>query len=262
MNFMSVFSLILGIVILISGMKMASEDLMVFFDKASIFIVLGGTFSSGAIAFKIGQVFRLFKVYVQRFVMGKTVKDSTIVMQCVEIAKQIKQGNSYKSQIDKSDDLFLNEGLEMLEEGTVDTDQLVDIMEIRNDNIFKHYVQDARDLKAIAVFAPAFGMIGTTIGMIVLLSNLSASEDAMKIIGPAMSVALITTLYGSIVANLLLVPIGENLEKYAKELHSTNIIKIKALEMLSYKENPVIVAQMLNSYLLPKNRIDWKKGAA
>jgi chemotaxis protein MotA len=101
-------------------------------------------------------------------------------------------------------------------------------------------------------------MMGTTIGMIVLLANLGGA-DAMKMIGPAMGVCLITTLYGVVVANLVVIPIGENLIESAKDIHQKNQIILEGVKHIIAKSNPVVVAEELNSFLLPGDRLDWKE---
>ena len=118
-------------------------------------------------------------------------------------------------------------------------------------------MSEANKIKVISKFAPAFGMIGTTIGMIVLLANLGG-EDAIKLIGPAMGVCLITTLYGAVIANLFLSPISENLIDSAKEVYQKNKIIIKAVDLIQQKSNPIYVAEKLNSLVPPANRVEWK----
>ena len=259
MNFMSVLGLFLGVGVLITGMMFSTSNLLIFFDKASIFIVLGGTFAAGSIAFKLTNVAGLFIIFFKRFVLGQTTKPETSILEVIKVANAVKNGASFKSQSEGTRDMFFREGLDMLNDGVISKDDLVEIMETRSDKILEKYMDNSNQLKSIGKFAPAFGMIGTTIGMIVLLANLGASEDAMKTIGPAMAVALITTLYGSILANLLLVPVAENLEKNAKEIFEKNDILVKGLELLADKQNPIMVAEVLNSYVLPAQRVDWKK---
>jgi len=94
--------------------------------------------------------------------------------------------------------------------------------------------------------------------MIVLLANLGG-EDAIKKIGPAMGICLITTLYGVILANLGFIPVAENLLHVAKKKHLKNIIVLEGVKLLLEKVNPVIGAEELNSFLPPKDRLNWKK---
>jgi chemotaxis protein MotA len=119
-------------------------------------------------------------------------------------------------------------------------------------------MEDANKIKNIGKFPPAMGMMGTTIGMIVLLSNLGGA-DAMKMMGPAMSVCLITTLYGTVMANFLILPVADNLVDSSREIFLKNQIIVAGMKLLKQKTNPVVVAEKLNSFLHPNERLDWKK---
>jgi chemotaxis protein MotA len=100
-------------------------------------------------------------------------------------------------------------------------------------------------------------MMGTTMGMIVLLANLNGA-DAIKRVGPAMGVCLITTLYGTVMANFGFLPIADNLVEQCKENYLKNKIILEGLKQLHAKENPIVVAEKLNSFLIPSERLDWK----
>ena len=93
--------------------------------------------------------------------------------------------------------------------------------------------------------------------MIVLLSNLGGA-DAAKTIGPAMAICLITTLYGVAVANLVIIPIAENLTANSKEIRLKNTIITEGIRLIMENKNTVLLAEELNSFLLPKDRINWK----
>ena len=131
-------------------------------------------------------------------------------------------------------------------------------MKKRSENLYKNYNEETQKFQSMGKYPPAFGMMGTTIGMIVLLANLGG-KDAMKMIGPAMGVCLITTLYGVIVANLAFIPISEFLDDSTKELYAKNEIIIEGMELMLNKTNPVVIAETLNSFLIPSERLDWKE---
>src|SRR5690606_14918238 len=132
-----------------------------------------------------------------------------------------------------------------------------EMMEERNENLYHIHSEDAGKLKIVGKYPPAFGMMGTTMGMIVLLANLNGA-DAIKKVGPAMGVCLITTLYGTVMANFGFLPLADNLVEQSKETYLKNRIIIEGLKFLHAKENPIIAAEKLNSFLLPGDRLDWK----
>ena len=102
------------------------------------------------------------------------------------------------------------------------------------------------------------GLMGAVLGMIALLSRLG-KPGAESTIGPAMSVALVATLYGIALANMIIIPIGENLAQCAKEIKTKNLIIVEGVRLISEKTNPIVLAEELNSFLLPAERVDWKK---
>ena len=109
-------------------------------------------------------------------------------------------------------------------------------------------------------YPPAIGLMGAVLGMIALLSGLG-QPGAEKTIGPSMSIALVATLYGIALANLIVIPVGENLTAGAKEINRKNLIIIESLRLIHAKTNPLVLGEELNSFLLPRERIDWKKSA-
>lgn len=258
MNINSILGFVLATVILFFGLRLASEDLTLFVDFPSAFIVLGGTFGATAIAFQLTRFMRLIKIFILKMLKGENFEMAKTVSELMKLADAFRKGESFKQLKEKTDDLFIIEGLQLLEDGIMTPEECVELMEERNRNITYSYLEDASKMKTVGKYPPAFGMIGTTIGMIVLLANLGG-EDAMKMIGPAMGVCLITTLYGSVVANVFFLPVGDNLTEGAKELNLKNKIVIEGLKLIIVKSNPIIVAEKLNSYLIPSQRLDWKE---
>ena len=102
--------------------------------------------------------------------------------------------------------------------------------------------------------------MGTVLGMVALLANLGGA-DAMKLIGPAMGTCLVATFMGIVTANVFILPIGDSLTENAKEIHFKNRMILAGLRLIAEKTNPIIVAEKLNSFLLPSDRLDWKQMA-
>ncbi|MBA2403200.1 MAG: MotA/TolQ/ExbB proton channel family protein [Bdellovibrionales bacterium] len=183
--------------------------------------------------------------------MSDTIKEVLL------IAEAYKKGEALTEAKKRISDPFLKEACGIIEDGIIQKDEILAIMEKRNDNITFHYMEEANKIKTVGKFPPAFGMIGTTIGMIVLLGNLGG-EDAMKKMGPAMGVCLITTLYGSILSNMLFIPVSENLIDSTKDGFMKNKLVIEGVNLLLDKSNPILIIEKLNSYINPSERLDWK----
>ena len=124
--------------------------------------------------------------------------------------------------------------------------------------MFSRYNDDAIRFRAMGKYPPAMGLMGAVLGMIALLAGLGKAGSE-KSIGPSMSIALVATLYGIALANLIIIPIGENLTEAAKEQLRKNVIISEGIRLIATKVNPIILAEELNSFLLPSERVDWKK---
>lgn len=258
MNFFTLLSFILAGAVLFGGFKLASSDLSIFVDYPSMFIVGGGTFAATAISFRLNKMFTLTKIFVSR-VLGKSCNDNRqLVSEIIGAVDQIKKGKKPADLAATVKDPFFKESLELIQDGLLSRDEILDVLALRNKKITASYKMDCDKMRSIGKFPPAFGMIGTTIGMIVLLANLGG-EDAMKMIGPAMGVCLITTLYGASIANIFLIPMAENLTDNTKEVYAKNEIIIEGARLILENANPILAAERLNSFLEPGKRVDWKQ---
>lgn len=240
------------------GLKMSSDRIDIFIDYPSLFIVLGGSFGAIAVCYQITRIFTLFKIFLRHITGANKVDYSEMIADIMKIGDAYRRGESLEGHINKVRDYFLKEALEIVNDGILEPDHITRLLSDRANNMNYMHMEDATKIKTMAQFPPAFGAIGTTIGMIVLLANLGG-EDAMKMIGPAMSVALITTLYGGVCSNMVIIPIAENLIEASKQNHIKNLIIIEGIKHLLNKANPVIVAEELNSFLPPSQRLDWKE---
>ena len=258
MNFYSVIGFIISTIVLYVGLRLSTDNMLAFWDVPSVFIVVGGTIASTAICFQLNRFFNLMKVFLQRVFFGKKNPMPDAIKDILVVADAYKKGESLSEAKKKIKDPFLKEACTIIEDGIIQKSEIISIMEKRNENITYHSMEEANRVKTIGKFPPAFGMIGTTIGMVVLLGNLGG-EDAMKKMGPAMGVCLITTLYGSILANMLFIPVAENLSETTREGFIKNRLIIEGINLIMDKANPILIVEQLNSFVNPAERLDWKK---
>jgi chemotaxis protein MotA len=118
-------------------------------------------------------------------------------------------------------------------------------------------MHEANMFKAIGKYPPAFGLLATTLGMIALLQQIG-KPGAEKLIGPAMSIGLVGTLYGIALANLVFLPIAEALAEKTEEEIALRKMIIEGAVLLKQRVNPVYMRESLNSYLLPRDRVRRK----
>lgn len=260
MNIFSIIGFIIANAVLFIGLRLASENMLIFLDYPSMFIVLGGTFAATAISFQLDRISLILKIFVSHILGGRKINYKAIIKNIAQISEGYRGGESAEQLVSKAEDHFLKEAIQLIADGVLDSDRVLKILEDRVDNMNYKRLEDAKKIKTLGRFPPAFGMMGTTIGMIVLLANLGG-EDALLMIGPAMGICLITTLYGVIVANLVFIPISENLIESCKETHVKDLIVLEGIKHIIIKSNPVLLTEELNSFLLPAERMDWKEVA-
>ena len=194
--------------------------------------------------------------------IGKYAKrHEVVILEVVELAKGYREDQSFlNNRLAQIQTPFLKDGIELMTQGGIPDHAVDAILRKRAMTQSKRYDEDAEIFKSIAKFPPAFGLMGTTLGMIALLQKLG-SPDAFKTLGPSMAIGLIATLYGIALANLVLIPIGENLAKLNREDDMLRDIVIDGIKLIRAKEHPLVVEEHLKSYLLPNERIKLKKAA-
>jgi chemotaxis protein MotA len=127
-------------------------------------------------------------------------------------------------------------------------------LEQRLKTIEARYMHEANMFRTIGRFPPAFGLLATTLGMIGVLQKIG-QPDSQKLIGPAMSIGLIGTLYGIGLANLVFLPIAENLTERTNDEMALRRLVVEGAVMLKAQVNPITMRESLNSFLLPKDRV-------
>ncbi len=257
MNISVLIAVVMSLGIFVSGLALSSDSLKIFYDFPSLFIVFGGTASAAALSFQFKRLWVLFKLFLSRVFKGKGPQYSNVIKEVLVTLDAYRKGENLKSLSEKATDFFFKEGLQLMDGGVLTVEQVIQVMEERNENLYFLYQEDAAKLKVLGKYPPAFGMMGTTIGMVVLLANLSGA-DAIKKVGPAMGVCLITTLYGTVLANFAFLPFSDNMVEQTKETYLKNRILLESFKLISEKANPIVAAERLNSYLRPSDRLDWK----
>ena len=218
-----------------------------FVNTPSLLVVLGGTVLVTMMKFSLGQFLGAAKIAVKAFV-NKPLQPESLIENSVELAKTARQGGLLALEDAEVVDDFMKSGLGLLIDGhPADTVRAM-LQKDLNQTVQRH--QDGQQIfKAIGDVGPAMGMIGTLIGLVQMLSNM----DDPKQIGPAMAVALLTTLYGAILANMFALPIADKLAVRSGEEYTNKSLIIDALLGIQSGQNPRIIEGMLESYL-PKSR--------
>ncbi len=243
-------STILGFVIgagLIASAVVMGGDWRGFIHLQSIMIVCGGTIAATVVNYSFKSLMDLLKQIKKAFIQESFNPNDVIEIMVGFAEKARREGLlALEDETSELDNEFLKKGIELVVDGT-DPELVQNIMETRlnfAENSAKKY---ENILKAMAMYSPAFGMIGTLIGLIAMLADM---EDASAI-GSGMSTALITTLYGSLLANYLFLPLAGKLQTKSEQEIQLKELMIEGLLSIQAGENPRIVEEKLKAFLGP-----------
>ncbi len=221
-----------------------------FVNTPSLLVVLGGTVLVTMMKFSLGKFAGAASIAVKAF-LYKPSNPEELIQESVELAKAARQGGLLALEDREISDEFMKTGLGLLIDGHPAETVRTMLQKDLNETLKRH--NDGQDIfKAIGDVGPAMGMIGTLIGLVQMLSNM----DDPKQIGPAMAVALLTTLYGAILANMFALPIADKLAVRSREENTSKTLIIDALLSIQGGQNPRIIASMLEAYLPRSQRTE------
>ena len=238
----------LGAIGIVLAAILTGGSALVFVNVPSILIVVAGTVMVVMIKFSMGQFFGAFKVAMTAF-SNKAQDPDELIEKIVELANVARKEGMLALENQEIENAFLDEGIKMLIDGN--SKEVVDTV-LHKDlkaTIDRH-TWGAKVFSATADVAPAMGMIGTLIGLVQMLSNMSDPKS----IGPAMAVALLTTLYGAMIANMIAMPIADKLTLRKVDELRTRSMCIDGVLAIQEGQNPRIIESMLKAYLDPAKR--------
>ena len=237
-----------GATLLIASAVILGVSPAVFINPASLLIVVGGTMFVVLAKFSVSQFLGAFKAAARAFKF-KLPETQASIEELVEIANVARKEGVLGLEGREISSPFLSQGIQMLVDGQ-DSKTIKELLNKERLMTLDHNRSGAKVFTAMADVAPAMGMIGTLIGLVQMLSNM---EDP-KSIGPAMAVALLTTLYGAMIATMFATLIADKLSLRMTEEARMQSLYIDALVAIQEGTNPRIIEQMLSSYLPPKER--------
>ena len=221
-----------------------------FVNAPSIAVVFGGTIAVTMMKFSLSKFFGATSIAVKAF-LYKPTNPEELIKESVELAKAARQGGLLALEDREIADDFMKTGLGLLIDGHPADIVRTMLQKDLNQTLKRH--ADGQDIfKAIGDVGPAMGMIGTLIGLVQMLANM----DDPKQIGPAMAVALLTTLYGAILANMVAIPIADKLGVRSREENTSKSLVIDALLSIQGGQNPRVIASMLEAYLPRSKRTE------
>lgn len=246
-NLTPIIGLLAGLILVVWSITM-SGSLINFWDVSSVVIVLGGSFAALVVSFPRKLLMKVPSILKQLITPPRENRQN-IVLQFAELGKKARRDGllSLEDDISTMDDEFLASGLQMVVDG-VEPETIEATLELKMDTIERRHRSGQDIFLKWGELAPAFGMIGTLIGLILMLVDL----DDPSAIGTGMAVALLTTFYGSLLANLAFIPIASNLEVQTDEEMYTCRMMIDGILAIQAGNNPRFIEERLMTYLSPE----------
>jgi chemotaxis protein MotA len=249
MDIATVVGIVVSFALVLSAIVMGGS-ITLFINIPSMMIVIGGTLGATMINYPLPDILKVIKVVRNAFFHKQhTVKDT--INQFVSLAGTARREGilALEASINEMNDEFMQKGLQLSVDGLEPTS----IREILDTEIVA--IQDRHKLGAdifttLGTFAPALGMIGTLIGLVQMLQTM---EDPSTI-GPAMAVALLTTFYGALMANVLCLPIAGKLKNRSKAEVMMKDLMAEGIMSIAKGDNPRLLEQKLNAFLPPQMR--------
>lgn len=250
----------LGFIVILIGMamnngKITLSGLKLFWDLPSIFITVGGSFFTILIAYPLEAVKKLPAMIKNAF-FDKSIPQLEIINNFVELSKKARREGllSLEDEIQNIEDDFLKNGIQMVVDG-IEPETIREILELEIYEMQRRHSEGINILKSWAGYGPAYGMIGTLIGLVQMLANLNDP----KALGPGMSKAIITSFYGSVMANFIFGPLAGKLELKSEKEAKIREMMLEGILSIQAGVNPRIVEDKLKTYLSPVEKLKMIK---
>ena len=227
----------------------------IFLNAPSVLIVLGGTLMAVLMKFPLGQFLGAFKAAGRAFRFRSEVPQA-LIEQTVELAQVARKEGLLALENFEVANPFFRQGIQLIADGH-EPDLVKKVLGQEIDLTMARDEQGEQVFRAIGDVAPAMGMIGTLIGLVQMLSNM----DDPKQIGPAMAVALLTTLYGAVLANSIALPIADKLANRNSEERLNRTLILEGLLSIQEGLNPRVIGELLKTYLPAKQRVAAEEAA-
>ncbi len=232
----------------IFGAIATGGSVMLFVNAPSLLIVFGGSIAVVLMQFTLSQFFGAFKVAARGF-MHKAVDPQELIEQAVELANIARKEGMMALESQEIDNPFLKKGIGLCVDGH--PPDLVRKMLSKDISLtIERHEIGQKIFRALGDIGPAMGMIGTLIGLVQMLANM----DDPKTIGPSMAVALLTTLYGAVIANAFAIPLADKLELRSNEEKTNRTLILETISGIQEGMNPRVLEELLKAFLPESKR--------
>ncbi|MGQ9629616.1 MAG: motility protein A [bacterium] len=258
MDIATVGGLIAAFVVIILGIFFARAPLMLYFDLPSVFITVLGSLMALLISYPLERTTRIWSTMKNAFFV-KAMNPGEIIPTLVSFAEKARREGllSLEEDVSRLEDIFLQKGIQLVVDGT-DPELVRGILDTEIAFLESRHKEGERFFRDWATLAPAFGLAGTLIGLIAMLKALATLTNPAEI-GPLMAVALITTLYGVLIANVVATPIANKLLARSEREILVKQIMVEGILAIQAGDNPRIVEEKLVAFLAQSDRASLRR---
>lgn len=243
MDFATLIGLIVGTSIVILAI-LTDSDIFIFLNIPGALIVLGGTFAATLVKFPIKDCFSSIGFAVRQAFWEETDSSSALIKQIHQFSNIVRKKDVLALEDEEISNPFLKQGIQLCIDG-MKPEFVRDLLTNELNMSIERHEKGEHIFRAMGDSAPAFGMIGTLVGLVQMLANLQDTSA----IGPAMSVALLTTLYGALFANLVALPIADKLRIRSQNERINKSLIIEGVLGIQQGVHPRIISEMLQTFV-------------
>lgn len=249
MDLATIIGFIAGIVFMVLTI-LQNGELITFMDAGSAMITIGGTVAALMISYSMKRLLEGLKV-IKFIFREKSTEEPEIIKMIIGLANIARKEGllALEEKAGELEDEFIKKGVLLIVDGT-ESELVRNVLETELAFIQDRHSKNKKFWIDMATYGPAWGMIGTLLGLVNMLKNLSDPAS----VGPNMSIALLTTLYGSVIANFIANPVAAKLDQRSKEEIATKELLVEGLLAIQAGENPRIIEEKLKAFLAPSMR--------
>jgi chemotaxis protein MotA len=222
-----------------------------FIDKHAIIIIFGGVIAATMVRYPFSVIMHGIPMGLRYAFQMRAFHPRDLIGEITELAALVRKQGTIALETVKISDPFLAQGARYVADG-YDKDFIRSTMERDRDNFLMRLEEGSKVYRAIGECAPAWGMIGTILGMVTMFANMS---DPSKL-GPAMATALLATLYGAVIANAIATPIADKLHVKIEEEEVSRTLIIDGILQIRDAKSPTLIKEMLLAYLPDAHRAE------
>ncbi len=255
MDIATIIGILLGFsVVMLAIIGGSGSDWRIFCNMPSLAVTMGGMLCATLIHFSLPQFLGIFSV-IKKTVVTKIPPPSQLIQNMVDYAAINRRDGALalEQEVSKLDNLFFVKALQMVIDGQ-EAESIRDMLGLEIDNLRTRHTTGKKILEFMGAAAPAFGMIGTLIGLVQMLTNLSSPDS----IGGGMATALLTTFYGAFAANLVFIPLAGKLGIYSQAESTSMEMIVEGVCAIAQGENPTAVREKMHAFVSQSRREEVK----